>query len=300
MRRNTVLMRAEFPADLARSFKGTENQSNPWGLAADGRADWAEGLDVPQMAELGEDEKVDVLYWVGCAGSFDERNQKTSRAFVKIMKAAGLKFGILGLEESCTGEPARRLGNEYLYFTLASMNVETLNRYKFDTIVTQCPHCFNTIKNEYPDLGGRFDVVHTTQFIEGLLGSGKIKLEKDFLQKRLVMHDPCYLGRHNNVHEAPRAVLDAIPGMVREDVDASRRRTFCCGAGGGQFWKEEEHGTPRINETRLGQLLEAKPDTVAVACPFCTTMISDAAKARGLEETLPVKDVVEIVADSLA
>jgi Fe-S oxidoreductase len=179
------------------------------------------------------------------------------------------------------------------------MNVETLNRYKFDTIVTQCPHCFNTIKNEYPDLGGRFNVVHTTQFIEGLLGAGKIKLEKDFLQKRLVMHDPCYLGRHNNVHEAPRAVLDAIPGMVREDVDASRRRTFCCGAGGGQFWKEEEHGTPRINETRLGQLLEAKPDTVAVACPFCTTMISDAAKARGLEETLPVKDVVEIVADSL-
>ncbi len=299
MRRNAVLMRAEFPQDLAKSFKATENQANPWGIAADQRADWADGLEVPQMAEIGEDEKVDVLYWVGCAGSFDERNQKTSRALVKIFKQAGLRFGILGLEESCTGEPARRLGNEYLYFSMASMNVETLNRYKFDVIVTQCPHCFNTIKNEYPDLGGSFNVMHTTEFIESLLDQGKIKLEKDFLQKRLTMHDPCYLGRHNNVHEAPRKILDKIPGMNREDVENSGRRTFCCGAGGGQFWKEEEHDTARINVTRLEQLMEAKPDTVAVACPFCTTMISDATKAKGVDESVEVKDVVEIIADSL-
>lgn len=300
MRRHAVLVRSEFPSDLAKSFKSTENQSNPWGIAADTRADWAEGLEVPMMAEIGEDEKVDVLYWVGCAGSFDERNQKTSKAFVKIMQSAGIKFGILGTEEQCTGEPARRLGNEYLYFTLAQMNVETLNRYKFDRIVTQCPHCFNTIKNEYPDLGGNFPVVHTTQYIEELLGAGRIKLEKGFLDKRLTIHDPCYLARHNNVHEAPRTVLDAIPGMQREDVENSKRRTFCCGAGGGQFWKEEEHGTERINNTRLDQLMEAKPDTIAVACPFCTTMISDATKAKGLEEEVKVKDVVEIVAASLA
>jgi len=300
MRRHAVLVRSEFPSDLAKSFKGTENQANPWGIAADQRASWAEGLDVPMMAEIGEEERVEVLYWVGCAGSFDERNQKTSKAFVKIMKQAGVKFGILGTEEQCTGEPARRLGNEYLYFTLAQMNVETLNRYKFDKIVTQCPHCFNTIKNEYPDLGGKFEVVHTTQYIESLLGAGRLKLERGFLDKRLTIHDPCYLARHNNVHEAPRAVLDAVPGMAREDVENSRRRTFCCGAGGGQFWKEEEHGTPRINTTRLDQLMEAKPDTIAVACPFCTTMVSDATKAKGLEEQVKVKDVVEIVADSLA
>jgi Fe-S oxidoreductase len=300
MRRHAVLVRSEFPSDLAKSFKGTENQSNPWGIAADKRAEWAAELEVPQMAELGEDERVEVLYWVGCAGSFDDRNQKTSRALVKIMQAAGVKFGILGMEEGCTGEPARRLGNEYLYFTLAQMNVETLNRYKFDKIVTQCPHCFNTIKNEYPDLGGKFEVVHTAQFIEGLLDAGRIKLAKSFMQKKLVMHDPCYLARHNNVHEAPRKVLDAIPGMTRSDVENSRRRTFCCGAGGGQFWKEEEHDTPRINTTRFEQLLEAKPDTVAVACPFCTTMISDAAKNKGVEEQVAVKDVVELVAESLA
>jgi len=302
MRRHAVLVRSEFPSDLAKSFKGMENQSNPWGIAADTRADWAAGLEVPvaTMAEIGEDEKVDVLYWVGCAGSFDERNQKTSKAFVKIMQSAGIKFGILGTEEQCTGEPARRLGNEYLYFTLAQMNVATLRRYKFERIVTQCPHCFNTIKNEYPDLGGNFPVVHTTQYIEELLGAGRIKLEKGFLDKRLTIHDPCYLARHNNVHEAPRTVLDAIPGMQREDVENSKRRTFCCGAGGGQFWKEEEHGTERINNTRLDQLMEAKPDTIAVACPFCTTMISDATKARGLEEQVQVKDVVEIVASALA
>ena len=300
MRRHAVLVRSEFPSDLAGSFRGTENQSNPWGIAADQRANWAEGLDVPQMAELGADERVDVLYWVGCAGSFDDRNQKTSRALVKIMKAAGLKFGILGLEEACTGEPARRLGNEYLYFTLAQMNVDTLNRYKFDKIVTQCPHCFNTIKNEYPDLGGRFEVVHTAQFIESLLAAGRIKLEKSFVQKRLVMHDPCYHARHNNVHEETRTVLDAVPGMKREDVDQSRRRTFCCGAGGGQFWKEEEHGTQRINERRLDQLLEKDPDTIGVGCPFCTTMMTDATKARGIEEQVVVKDLVEVVAESLA
>ena len=180
------------------------------------------------------------------------------------------------------------------------MNVETLNRYKFERIVTQCPHCFNTIKNEYPDLGGKYPVVHTTQYIEELLGAGRIKLEKGFLDKKLAVHDPCYLARHNNVHEAPRAVLDAVPGMKREDVENSARRTFCCGAGGGQFWKEEEHGTPRINNARLEQLMEVKPDTIAVACPFCTTMISDATKAKGLEEEVKVKDVVEIVAASLA
>ena len=299
MRRHAVLVRAEFPADLQSSFRGAENQSNPWGIAADKRAAWADGLEVPLMAEIGEDEEIEVLYWVGCAGSFDDRNQKTSKSLVHIMREAGVKFGILGMEEQCTGEPARRLGNEYLYFTLAQMNVETLNRYKFKKIVTQCPHCFNTIKNEYPDLGGRYEVVHTMQFIDQLLDEGRIKLNKNFLGKKLAMHDPCYLARHNDIHEAPRRILDQIPGMQRADVEQSSRRTFCCGAGGGQFWKEEEHGTPRINATRMDQLLVAQPDTVAVACPFCTTMMTDATKAKGLEEGVVVKDVVELVAESL-
>ncbi|MFP6664467.1 MAG: (Fe-S)-binding protein [Deltaproteobacteria bacterium] len=299
MRRNAVLMRAEFPQDLQSSFRGAENQGNPWGIARDQRAKWAEGLGVQQMAEIGEDEEVEILYWVGCAGSFDDRNQKTSTSLVKIMQEAGVKFGILGMEEQCTGEPARRLGNEYLYFSLASMNVETLQRYKFKRIVTQCPHCFNTIKNEYPDIGGHFEVIHTTEFIDELLESGRIQLNKDFLGKKLTMHDPCYLARHNDVHQAPRRILDKIPGMQREDVENSERRTFCCGAGGGQFWKEEEHGTARINETRLDQLMEAEPDTIAVGCPFCTTMMTDATKAKGIEDKVRVKDVVELVAESL-
>ncbi len=299
MRRHAVLVRAEFPSDLQSSFRGAENQSNPWGIAADKRGAWAEGLNVPLMAEIGEDTEIEVLYWVGCAGSLDDRNQKTSKSLVKIMQEAKITFGILGMEEQCTGEPARRLGNEYLYFTLAQMNVETLNRYKFKKIVTQCPHCFNTIKNEYPDLGGRFEVVHTMQFIDQLLDEGRIKLNKNFLSKKLTMHDPCYLARHNDIHEAPRRILDQIPGMQREDVEQSGRRTFCCGAGGGQFWKEEEHGSSRINATRLDQLLLTKPDTIAVACPFCTTMMTDATKAKGLEESVVVKDVVELVAESL-
>ncbi len=299
MRRNGVLMRAEFPGDLQSSFQGTERQGNPWGIAADQRAKWAEDLGVQQMAEIGEEEEVEILYWVGCAGSFDDRNQKTSTSLVKIMQEADVKFGILGMEEQCTGEPARRLGNEYLYFSLASMNVETLNRYKFKRIVTQCPHCFNTIKNEYPDLGGHFEVIHTTQYIDELLDAGRIQLEKDFLGKKLTMHDPCYLARHNDVHQAPRKILDKIPGMKREDVEQSERKTFCCGAGGGQFWKEEEHDTARINVTRLDQLMETEPDTIAVGCPFCTTMMSDATKTKGIEDQVQVKDVVELVADSL-
>ena len=300
MRRNAVLMRAEFPQDLQSSFRGAENQANPWGIDAGQRAKWAEDLGVQQMAEIGEAEEVEILYWVGCAGSFDDRNQKTSTSLVKILQEANVKFGILGMEEQCTGEPARRLGNEYLYFSLAEMNVATLQKYKFKRIVTQCPHCFNTIKNEYPDLGGHFETVHTTQLIDELLEQGRIKLDKNFLGKKLTMHDPCYLARHNDVHQAPRKILDKLPGAQREDVENSERRTFCCGAGGGQFWKEEEHDTARINETRLDQLMEAKPDTIAVGCPFCTTMMSDATKAKGIEEDVRVKDVVELVAESLA
>ena len=184
---------------------------------------------------------------------------------------------------------------------MAQANIDLWNERGLDKkkLITHCPHCFNTIKNEYPDIGGHFKVMHTTEFIESLLEQGKIKLEKNFLDKRLTMHDPCYLARHNNVHEAPRKILDKIPGMKREDVENSGRRTFCCGAGGGQFWKEEEHDTARINVTRLDQLMEAEPETIAVACPFCTTMVSDATKTKGIEEEVEVKDIVEIVADSI-
>lgn len=296
MRRYQVLMESKFPQEATSAFKGIENQGNPWGLAAEKRAQWAAGLGIPEMAEVEDPADLDVLYWVGCAGSFDERNQKVSRAFSALMQQAGVKFGILGKEETCTGDPARRLGNEYLYATVAAQNVETLNRYKPRRIVTQCPHCFHNLKNEYPDFGGNYTVLHEAEFLAELVRAGRLK-PKEILKARVTYHDPCYMARHNREWDGAREMLRAIPGAEVTDVDQSKNRTFCCGAGGGCMWKEEHEGT-RINQKRLDQLSEAKPECVAVGCPFCMTMIEDAVKSRSLEDTMRVRDLSEIMAEA--
>ncbi len=296
MRRYDVLMESRFPAELTAAFKGIENQGNPWGLAQEKRAEWADGLDIPELAELDDPSEIDVLYWVGCAGSYDERIQRVSKSFAALMKQAGVKFAILGREEACTGDPARRLGNEYLYATVAAQNVETLNRYKPRRIVTQCPHCYQNLKNEYPDFGGNYTVVHEAEFIDELIQAGRLELRAEISQ-RIAYHDPCYMARHNRKWDSARNALGAIPGAEVAEVEQSRNRTFCCGAGGGCFWKEEHEGT-RINLTRLDQLNATEPECIAVGCPFCMTMLEDAVKSRSLEETTRVRDLAELIAES--
>jgi|YelNatPaOPRAMG01_1025707.scaffolds.fasta_scaffold16649_1 Fe-S oxidoreductase len=296
MRRNLVLMEAKFPQQATNAFKGIEVQGNPWGLAQEKRAEWAQGLDIPEMAAVEDPSSIEILYWVGCAGSYDERNQRVSRAFSSLMKQAGVKFAILGREEMCTGDPARRLGNEYLYATVAQQNVETLNRYKPRRIVTQCPHCFHNLKNEYPDFGGSYEVVHEAEFIAELIKSGRLK-PSQAINERITYHDPCYMARHNRKWDGAREALRAIPGTDVADVELSKNRTFCCGAGGGCFWKEEHEGT-RINQKRFDQISGAKPRTLAVGCPFCMTMMEDAVKSRSLEEEMRVRDLAELVAES--
>jgi Fe-S oxidoreductase len=297
MRRHLVLMESKFPQEATGAFKGIEVQGNPWGLGQEKRADWAKGLDIPAMAELEDPKEIDVLYWVGCAGSYDERNQKVSRAFASLMKQARVRFAILGTEETCTGDPARRLGNEYLYATTAAQNVETLNRYKPPRIVTQCPHCFHNIKNEYPDFGGNFEITHAPEFIAELIAAGRLKPNVKIPQ-RVTYHDPCYMARHNREWNGAREAIGAIPGAELTDVDQSKHRTFCCGAGGGCFWKEEERKGERINERRFDQLSQATPQTIGVGCPFCMTMLEDAVKSNSKEESMRVRDVVELVAES--
>ncbi|HXW83176.1 MAG TPA: heterodisulfide reductase-related iron-sulfur binding cluster, partial [Candidatus Binataceae bacterium] len=296
MRRYQVLMESKFPQEVTGAFKGIENQGNPWGLAAEKRAEWAKDLEIREMAEVEDPADLDVLYWVGCAGSFDERNQKVSRAFASLMKQAGVKFAILGREETCTGDPARRLGNEYLYATMAQQNVETLNRYKPRRIVTQCPHCFHNLKNEYPDFGGNYKVLHEAEFLAELVRAGRLK-PKQALKARVTYHDPCYMARHNRRWDGARETLRSIPGTDVAEVDQSKNRTFCCGAGGGCMWKEEHEGT-RINQKRFDQLNEAKPECVAVGCPFCMTMLEDAVKSRSLEESMRVRDLAELMAEA--
>ncbi len=292
MRRNLVLMRGEFPAEAQATLRNIENNGNPWGIGFDERAHWAQGLGVSTLVEKPE---VDVVYWVGCAGSFDDRNKKVSTAVVKILQEAGIDFAILGPEETCTGDPARRIGNEYLFQTLAKQNIDTLGRYKFNTVLAQCPHCFNTLKNEYPQFGGNFEVVHHADFIQGLIEQGKIK-PKNNLNETLTYHDSCYLGRYNNIYDSPRKVIQSIPGVSYQDVEKSRNTGRCCGAGGGRMWMEEHIGD-RVNHQRLQDLQEAKPQTIAAACPFCMTMITDAARDKAVD--VQTKDIAELIADSL-
>ena len=297
MRRALVMVRGEFPADLQRTFSALETNSNPWNITRQDRADWAAGLDVPLMADTPDAE---VLYWVGCAASYDDRAKKIARATVKLFRRAGVRFAILGTEEGCTGDPARRAGNEHLFLTLAEANAATLNQYKPKKIVTTCPHCFNTLLNEYPDVGARYEVVHHTDFLMGLLVEGKLTPTKG-VKARVAFHDSCYLGRYNNVYEPPREILRRIPGVELVEAEWSREKGLCCGAGGAQMWMEEQHGTERVNKRRTLQLLDTGANVVASGCPFCQTMLTDGIK--GMEEELksPVEqlDVAEVLERSI-
>lgn len=299
MRRHLVMMESRFPQQATNAFRGIEVQGNPWGLGQEKRASWAEGLGIPVMAEVEKPDELEVLYWVGCAGSYDERNQRVSRAFAALMKQAGVRFAILGAEETCTGDPARRLGNEYLYATMAAQNVETLDRYRPKRIVTPCPHCFHNLRNEYPDFGGNYEVTHEAEFIAELIGAGRLRPTRELRAARLTYHDPCYMARHNRKWDGARAALAAIPGARLSDVPQCKNRTFCCGAGGGCFWKEEREGT-RINQKRFDQLSAANPETLVVGCPFCMTQMDDALKSRGLEEKMRLLDLAEVIAESTA
>ena len=294
MRRHLVLEKSSFPPELNNTFKNLETHGNPWGLSASMREDWADGLEVPLMSE--SQEKFDVLYWVGCAGALDDANKPVSQSMVKILKEAGIKFAILGKEETCTGDSARRLGNEYLFQILASQNIETFEKYGVKKIITQCPHCFNTFKNEYPQLDGNYEVIHHTQFIAELLKEGKIK-PKEGKEIDLTYHDSCYMGRHNGVYDSPRDILNSIPGVNLTEMPRSRENGFCCGAGGGRMWLEET--TPKVNQNRVDEAASVQADTVATGCPFCKTMIRDGINETNRSEEMKTQDVAQLIAESL-
>ncbi len=296
MRRNLVLEETRFPPELTKVFNSLERNSNPFGLRARTRADWAKGLGLKILSEH-PDEPVDILYWVGCYGSFDERNQRVAQSLSRILQAAGMNFGILGTEEGCTGDPARRAGNEYLYQVLAQGNVETLQGYGVKKIVTACPHCMNTIKNEYPHFGGDFAVVHHSQFIAELLKSGRLKLEAGTDKKAITFHDPCYLGRYNDVYDAPREVVNGL-GVEVTEMRRSRNKSLCCGGGGGRALMEERIGK-KMSHNRLDDVLETGCGTLAAGCPFCITMFEDAIGSTDNADKVQVEDLAELVAARL-
>jgi Fe-S oxidoreductase len=253
-------------------------------------------MQVPTIAELmTEGRTPEVLFWVGCAGSYDARAQKVTVAFCKLLQKAGVEFGILGTEESCTGDPARRAGNEFLFQMLAQQNIAVLNMYEVKKIVTACPHCFNVLKNEYPELGGNYEVLHHTQFLQNLLAEGRLKIEGgSFKGKKITYHDSCYLGRANGVYEAPRSLLQSLDADLIE-MKRCRTNGLCCGAGGAQMWKEDEPGDKRINVERVEEALETGASVVAVNCPFCLTMMSDGVKAKDQQERVMVFDLAEMI-----
>jgi Fe-S oxidoreductase len=298
MRRNLVLVKGEFPAELNGPFQAMEVNGNPWNLARIDRGNWAEGLGIPTMAEYPD---APVLYWVGCAASYDDRAKKIARATAKLLKQAGVDFAILGQEESCTGDPARRAGNEFLFASLAEGNAAVLNSYKeqggMKTVVTACPHCFNTLKNEYPDFGAKLEVVHHSEFLAGLLAQRRLVPKKPVIG-RVVYHDSCYLGRYNDVYESPRDILRQIPGVELVEPDYwTKTRGLCCGAGGAQMWMEEQN-TNRVNVKRTLQLVDTGAKTVASACPFCMTMLTDGLKASSLDDRIKQLDIAEMLEQS--
>lgn len=259
----------------------------------------ASELNVPTMAEMfASGQKPEVLFWVGCAGSFDDRAKKITKAFVKILNKANVSFAVLGTEESCTGDPAKRAGNEFLFQMQAVTNIEVMNAYEIKKVVTACPHCFNTLKNEYPGLGGNYEVVHHTQFLKQLLEEGRITMEGgSYKGKRITYHDPCYLGRANNVYEAPRELIRKLDAELVE-MKSCKQRGLCCGAGGAQMFKEPEKGDKDINVERTEQALETKPEIIAAGCPFCNTMMTDGVKNKEKEASIAVLDIAELIANT--
>ncbi|RJQ64358.1 MAG: 4Fe-4S dicluster domain-containing protein [Stygiobacter sp.] len=295
MRRNLVLNESNFPNELNVVFKNLETNGTPWAFNAQDRANWAEGLNIKTMAE---DANTEYLFWVGCSGSFDARYQKVSKAFAALMQKANVDFRILGVEEQCTGDTARRLGNEYLAQMMMQANVETLNGYGVKKIVTGCPHCFNSLKNEYPQFGGNFEVLHHTELISQLLNEGKLKLKDESAKTKITYHDSCYLGRYNGVYDSPRDPLKKINGAELIEMERSKDKGFCCGAGGGRMFLEEVEGT-RINVNRAEEAVKTNADTVASACPFCMTMMADGIKTLDKAEEVQVKDIAEIVLENI-
>ena len=291
LRRGLVLTEDRYPKELTRAFKSLETNSNPWGFGRDSRADWAADLGIKLW---DRENPTEYLYFVGCNGSFDNRGKKISSAVVASLRAAGVDFSILGKEEGCTGDPARRAGNEYLFDMLATKNTETLNQGGVKKIITHCPHCFNSLKNEYPEFGAQFEVIHHSELLSQLIKDGKISPgEKS--DEKVVVHDSCYMGRHNKVYEAPRDVLAAkVRGSGIREVETSRERGTCCGAGGARFLLEEKVGT-KMSHNRVDELMQAQPDTIAVSCPYCVLMLEDALKAKGLQDKVKVKDISEIL-----
>ena len=291
IRQNLILMENEFPEQLQTAYRGMERAANPWNIPSEERMKWAEGLDVPTIQQNPEPE---ILWWVGCAAATDPRAQETARAFAKVLNAADVNFAVLGTQEQCTGDAARRSGNEYLFNELASSNVETLNQVNVQRIVAACPHCLHTLKTEYPAFGGEYEVVHHTEYIQELITSGRLQSNGDERLENVTFHDPCYLGRQNGIVEAPRESLELVDIQLQE-MPRSGSNSFCCGAGGAQFWEEEEPGKERVSADRIREAEATGADTLAVGCPFCMMMLSDASQ-NGMQ----VRDVAEIVAERVS
>jgi Fe-S oxidoreductase/nitrate reductase gamma subunit len=294
LRRYLVLVETKYSSDIRLTLKNLEKSNNPWGMARGLRTEWTKDLGVKIFSEVTDPE---ILFWVGCCGSYDARNQKVATSMVKILQASGIRFGILGNEEGCCGDPARRIGNEYLFQMTAEANIEIMKRYGVKKILTLCPHCFHILKNEYPQLGGEFQVIHHTQFLTELLTGGRLKLTKP-INKVITYHDSCYLGRANQIFDAPRKILKSIPGLKLIEMERHHNRSFCCGAGGGRMWMEEHIGT-RINQMRTDQAIQTKATLVGTACPYCLTMLFDGIKEKGKAETMAAFDLSELVEQSM-
>ena len=298
MRRYLTLMEASFPTELGSAFNGMENQGNPWGMSQSDRAAWTSKVDNVPIVDGSEAFDHEFLYWVGCAGSFDDKNQKVTQAMAKLMQRAEIDFAILGPSENCTGDSARRSGNEYIFQMLAMQNIEMMNGMGVKKIITQCPHCFNTLMNEYPQLGGNYEVVHHSQFLEWLIDQGKLDLTEAKLEERVVYHDSCYLGRHNDVYMAPRNVIGNLAGIEIVEATANGTKGMCCGAGGARMWMEETIGT-KVNDARSEQLVSTGAERVATACPFCYIMIDDGVKGLGKGEDVQVADIAMHLLEAL-
>ncbi|HEX7095901.1 MAG TPA: heterodisulfide reductase-related iron-sulfur binding cluster [Acidimicrobiales bacterium] len=299
MRRYLSLMESNFPTELGTAYRSMENSGNPWGLSQTERADWAKDLEGIQIIDGTSPLEAEYLYWVGCAGSFDDKNKKVTRAMAKLLQRAGVSFAILGPSENCTGDPARRSGNEYIFQMLAMQNIETLNGMGVRKIITQCPHCFNTLGNEYPQLGGHYEVIHHSQFLEQLIAEGRLDLTDARLEERVVYHDSCYLGRHNDVYLAPRNVIGSLGGIQVVEATANGTKGMCCGAGGARMWMEESLGT-KVNDARSKQLVATGASRIATACPFCYIMIDDGVKGQGLDDDqVKVGDIAMHVLEAL-
>jgi Fe-S oxidoreductase/nitrate reductase gamma subunit len=294
LRRYLVLVETKYSSEVRLTLKNLEKSNNPWAAGRGTRAEWAKELGVKNFTEV---ENPEFLFWVGCVGSFDARNQKVATSMVKILQASGIQFGILGNEEGCCGDPARRIGNEYLFQNTAEANIEIMKGCGVKKILTICPHCFHTLKNEYPQFGGEFQLIHHTQFLTELISAGKLKLTKP-INKVITYHDSCYLGRANQIYEPPRKILESIPGLKLIEMERHHQKSFCCGAGGGRMWMEEHIGT-RINQMRTDQAIAIRAELIGTACPYCLTMLFDGIKEKGKEETMAAYDLSELVCQSM-